>query len=52
LLASLEAHHILHVSRIRVNPDKNNAVSLTKARVKEQIRYYFEEQLIPSTLAE
>jgi hypothetical protein len=29
---------------MRINPDKSKAVSFTKARAKEQIRYYFGEQ--------
>jgi hypothetical protein len=32
---------------MRINPDNSKAVSFTKARVKEQMRYYFGEQLIP-----
>jgi len=34
-------------NEMRINPDKSKAVSFTKARVKEQITYYFVEQLIP-----
>jgi len=34
-------------NKMRINPDKSKAVSFTKARVKERIRYYFGEQLIP-----
>ena len=34
-------------NEMRINPDKSKAVSFTKARVKERIRYYFGEQLIP-----
>jgi len=30
-----------------VNPSKSKAVSFTKATVKERIRYYFGDQLIP-----
>jgi len=32
---------------MKINPGKCKAVSFTKARVKEQIRYYFGDQLIP-----
>jgi len=32
---------------MRINPDKRKAVSFTKARVKEIIRYHFGEKLIP-----
>ena len=34
-------------NEMKINPDKNKAVSFTKVRVKELIRYYFGEQLIP-----
>jgi len=34
-------------NRMKINPDKSKAVSFTKATVKERIRYYFGEQLIP-----
>ena len=34
-------------NEMRINPDKSKAVSFTKAWVKEQIRYYFGEQVIP-----
>ena len=34
-------------SEMKINPDKLKAVSFTKARVKERIRYSFAEQLIP-----
>jgi len=34
-------------NEIKINPDKSKGVSFTKARVKEQIRYYFQENLIP-----
>jgi hypothetical protein len=34
-------------NEMRVNPDKSKAVSFTKARVKERIRYHFGHQLIP-----
>ena len=34
---------------IKVNPGKSKAVSFTKARVKERIRYYFGDQLIAET---
>jgi len=33
-------------NKIKINPGKSKAVSFTKARVKERIRYYFGEQLI------
>jgi len=32
---------------MKINPDKSKAVSFTKARFKERLRYYFGEQLIP-----
>jgi len=32
---------------MKTNPGKNKAVSFTKVRVKERIRYYFGDQLIP-----
>jgi len=32
---------------MKINPRKSKAVSFTKARVKERIRYYFGDQLIP-----
>ena len=32
---------------MKINPGKSRAASFIKARVKEQIRYYFGEQLIP-----
>jgi len=32
---------------MKINPYKSKAVSFTKAKVKERIRYYFGEQLIP-----
>jgi len=34
---------------MKINPGKGKAVSFTKARVKERIRYYFGDQLIPET---
>ena len=34
-------------NEMKIHPDKNKAVSFTKGRVKELIRYYFGEQLIP-----
>ena len=34
-------------NEMRINPDKSKAVNFTKAGVKEQIRYYFGEQVIP-----
>ena len=34
-------------NEIKVNPSKRKAVSFTKARVKERIRYCFGDQLIP-----
>ena len=33
-------------NEMKINPGKSKAVSFTKARVKEQIRYYFGDQLI------
>ena len=36
---------------MKINPDKSKAVSFTKARVKERLRYYFGEQLIPEEAA-
>ena len=32
---------------MKINPGKSKAVSFTKTRVKERIRYYFGDQLIP-----
>jgi len=32
---------------MKINPDKRKAASFTKARVKERIKYYFGDQLIP-----
>jgi len=32
---------------MKINPGKSKAVSFTLARVKERIRYYFGDQLIP-----
>ena len=32
---------------MKINPGKSKAVSFTKARAKERIRYYFGDQLIP-----
>jgi hypothetical protein len=32
---------------MKINPEKSKAVSFTKVRVKERLRYYFGEQLIP-----
>ena len=34
-------------NEMKINPGKSRAVSFTKARVKERIRYYFGDQLIP-----
>jgi hypothetical protein len=34
-------------NEMKINPDKSKAVSFTKARVKERLRYYYGEQLIP-----
>jgi len=34
-------------NKIKINPCKSKAVSFTKAKVKERIRYYFEDRLIP-----
>ena len=36
-------------SEMKMNRDKSKAVSFTKGRVKERIRYYFGDQLIPET---
>jgi len=33
-------------TEMKINPGKGRAVSFTKARVKERIRYYFRDQLI------
>ena len=32
---------------MKINPGKSKAVSFTKVRVKERIRHYFGDQLIP-----
>ena len=32
---------------MKTNPGKSKAISFTKPRVKERIRYYFGDQLIP-----
>jgi len=32
---------------MKINSGKSKAVSFTKARVKERMRYYFDDQLIP-----
>jgi len=34
-------------NEMKINPGKNKAVSFTKVRGKERIRYYFGDQLIP-----
>jgi len=34
-------------NEMKINPGKSKAVSFTKARVTEQIRYYFGDQLVP-----
>jgi len=34
-------------NEMKINPDKGAAVSFTKVRVKERIRYYFGDELIP-----
>ena len=34
-------------NEMKINPGKSKAVSLTKAKLKERIRYYFGDQLIP-----
>ena len=34
-------------NEMKINPGKSKAVSFTKARVKERIRYYLGDQLIP-----
>jgi hypothetical protein len=31
---------------MKTNPGKSKSVSFTKARVRERIKYYFEDQLI------
>jgi len=36
---------------MKINPGKIKTVSSTKARVKERIRYYFGDQLIPEAIA-
>jgi len=33
-------------SEMKINPEKSKAVSFTKARAKERIRYYFVDQLM------
>jgi len=32
---------------MKINPGKSKTLNFTKARVKERIRYYFGDQLIP-----
>jgi hypothetical protein len=32
---------------MKINPGKSKSVSFTKGRVREQIKYYFGNQLIP-----
>ena len=32
---------------MKINPGKSKAVRLTEARVKERLKYYFEDQLSP-----
>jgi len=34
-------------NKMKINPGKSKAVSFTKVRLKERIRYYFEDKLIP-----
>jgi len=34
-------------NEMKINPRKSQAISFTKARVKERIRYYFGDELIP-----
>ena len=34
-------------NEMKINPGKSKAVSLAKAKLKERIRYYFVDQLIP-----
>ena len=34
-------------NEMKINPGKSKAVSLTKAKLKERIRFYFGDQLIP-----
>jgi hypothetical protein len=36
---------------IKINPGKSKATSFTKVRVKERIRYYIGDQIIPETIA-
>jgi len=36
-------------NKMKINPGKSKVVSFTKGRVKERIRYYLEDQLIPET---
>jgi hypothetical protein len=35
------------VNKMQINPGKSKSVSFTKCRVKERIKYYFGDQLIP-----
>jgi hypothetical protein len=35
------------VNKIKINPGKSKSVSFTKGRVRERIKYYFGDQLIP-----
>ena len=34
-------------NEMKINPGENKAVRFTKARVKERVRYYFGDKLIP-----
>jgi hypothetical protein len=36
-------------NEFKINQDKSKAVGCTRARVKDRLRYYFEDQLIPET---
>jgi hypothetical protein len=36
-------------NEMKINPDKSKAVSFMRARVRERLRYYFGDQLIPET---
>jgi hypothetical protein len=35
------------VNEMKINPGKSNSVSFTEATVRERIKYYFGDQLIP-----
>jgi len=36
---------------MKINPGKSKEVSFTKGGVKERLRYYFGEQIIPGQVA-